>query len=129
MLGSMMNGDSGGLQLRRSGLELTRLQVAREVREERAGDLDSDAVSLTKDGARDEARQLQLVDGPGLEELSALLELPVAGALDIRPWAHQIEGPAVGSNIENLDPEVEIPAITGEIDRGLHGADDREVGG
>ena len=50
------------------------------------------------------------------EELPALLHLTITGALNVQTRTHKVERRAIWREIEKPNPEIEVPAITGNKD-------------
>jgi hypothetical protein len=98
------------------------LEIPGEVWKEGAGDLGANAVPGKKDIARQQTIQVQASDFFGLEILRLQRLIAVAGAKNIESRTHEIESSAVGSHIQQTDPEIHITTSRRKINFCADGA-------
>ena len=80
-------------------------------------------VALCEAIAREEVREAQRHDLARLEERGTPA-VAIAGPHDVEPGAHQVEGGAVGSDVEHFTQRSVSGASRREVDLGLYRAED-----
>src|ERR1035438_2069072 len=111
MLGIRINRDRRLLSIRRCDLGLAVLQIARKIGKEAGGDLHTDPVPREESVARDQIVQINLIDLPRGQPLWSARQISVAGTLDIKTRAHNVEGNAIRRGIEYAHPQIQVAAI------------------
>src|SRR5688572_17352786 len=84
------------------------------MRHEGSADHHSYTVPLKKAVCGDQVVKAQCVHLAGLEQ-SAFLAQVVAGADDVRSWAHKAKGGSVGRHVEHVHPQVGIASVDGDV--------------
>lgn len=112
----MVDPDVAELRLRRGDFGFAGLKVSRKMRREGGGDLHADAVASLKDIAGEHAIKIEEINLAGSEKLWLERAVSVAGAEDVETGTHQIKGGAVGRDVEQANPKIEVGDVGGDED-------------
>ena len=110
----MVDADVAELRLRGRDFGFAGLEISRKMRREGGGDLYADAVACAKNVAGEHAIETEEIDFTRSEKLGLERRVAVAGAEDVEAGTHEIEGGAVGRDVEQADPKIEVGDVGGD---------------
>src|ERR1700676_2599681 len=127
VVGVMVDAHVRGTHFGGAYLRFAALQIAREVREEGARNLNTDLMAGAKNIAGEHTVEIELVNLAGLERFRFQLFIAIAGPEHVETRAHEIQRFAVGRDIEKTDPQIDVGDVRGEIDFRVNGTGDFDV--
>src|SRR5205807_4635482 len=105
MLRVVVDANVAPARFRGSDLGLAGLQIAREMRKKRSGNLHSDAMARLENVRSEQVIEIEAINFPRLQQFRLCGSVSIAGAKHIEAGAHQVVSLAIRRYIQQTHPQ------------------------